>query len=279
MSSVRGLNERPQTAKRLPFRSPPKWRSSLRNSSVFCAALTVSTAQQARVEAVGIGHRDQRLHVLGEARAAVADAGEEKCRADAAVEADAAADVLDVAAHGVAEVRDLVDQGDARRQHRVGGVLRHLGALRRHEQDWIAGAHERLVELFHDRAGAVAVVADDDAIRLWKSRSRRLLEELGIGDDVHRMRRAAADDLADARRGADRNGALVDDDFVVVHRVADLLRNLPHRRQVGSPLAPSGVPTAMKQIRDRRTASARSVWNVRRCCATLRLISSSRPGS
>ena len=33
-----------------------------------------------------------------------------------------------------------------------------------------------------------------------------------------------------------------------------------------SPFAPSGVPTAMKQISDRRTASARSVWKVSRRC-------------
>ena len=46
-----------------------------------------------------------------------------------------------------------------------------------------------------------------------------------------------------------------------------------------SPLAPSGVPTAMKQSSDRRTASVRSVWNERRFCATLRRISSSNPGS
>ena len=45
MSSVRGLNARPQTAMVLPF-SEPKWRCILVTSSCFCAALTCSTASR-----------------------------------------------------------------------------------------------------------------------------------------------------------------------------------------------------------------------------------------
>ena len=130
---------------------------------------------------------------------------------------------------------------------------------------------------------AVAVGADDDAVGLHEVLDRgAFLEELGIGDDVERMRACGRErSRRHALGGADRHGALVDDDAVAVHRLADLPRrpriDAPTDRR--SPLAPSGVPTAMKQISDRRTASARSVVNDRRRSATLRLISSSSPGS
>ena len=98
----------------------------------FCALVDLlDGAQHAEVEPVLVGAADHRLHVLREAGAAVADAGEEEVVADAAVEADAAAHVVDVGADALAEVGDLVHQRDARRQHGVGGVLGHLGALRR----------------------------------------------------------------------------------------------------------------------------------------------------
>ena len=45
------------------------------------------------------------------------------------------------------------------------------------------------------------------------------------------------------------------------------------------PSSPGGVPTAMKRTSDALTDSARSVENVSRSSATLRLTSSSRPGS
>ena len=161
MSSVRGLNESPHTASAAPAQVARRsGRMTFSNSARFCAALTSSTApQDARRDVARLRHRDQRLDVLRKARAAVADAGEQKRRADAAVEADAAAHVLDVAAERLAQVGELVDQRDARRQHGVGGVLGHLGALRAHEQDRVAGADEGLVELLHDGAGALAAVS------------------------------------------------------------------------------------------------------------------------
>ena len=86
-------------------------------STRFWRSFTSSTASQhPRLDAVLLGHRDQGPHVLREAAAAVADAGEQEREADAAVVADAAADVVDVAAHPLAEVGHLVDEADLRRQ-------------------------------------------------------------------------------------------------------------------------------------------------------------------
>ena len=70
-------------------------------------------------------------------------------------------DLDDVGAGLLADVGDLVDEGDLRGQEGVGGELDHLGA-------GDVGAHERRVErrveLDDGVAGPVAVVADDDAV-------------------------------------------------------------------------------------------------------------------
>jgi hypothetical protein len=80
----------------------------------------------------------------------------------------------------LADVGDLVDERDLRGQERVGGELDHLRALD-------VGAHERRVErrveVDDGVARPVAVVADDDAVRVQEVLDRRaLLEELGAGD-------------------------------------------------------------------------------------------------
>ena len=55
--------------------------------------------------------------------------------------------LLDVGAHLVAQVRDLVHERDAGGEHGVGRVLRELGRGVVHDQEGVAGAHEGLVEL------------------------------------------------------------------------------------------------------------------------------------
>ena len=87
--------------------------------------------------------------------------GLQELRADAVVEAHARGDLDHVRAGLLADVGDLVDEGDLRGQERVGGELDHLGALdvRAHERRL-----ERRVELDHRVAGPVAVVADHDPV-------------------------------------------------------------------------------------------------------------------
>ena len=148
MSSVRGLNARPQTAIVLPVSLPPKCVADLLDHHALLGFVhLVDGFEHPRLDAVVAGHGGQRPHVLGEATAAVADAGEQEGEADAAVVADAAADVVDVAAHPLAEIGHLVDEADLRREQRVGHVLGHLGAFGRHHQKRLLGPQERLVEL------------------------------------------------------------------------------------------------------------------------------------
>ena len=55
----------------------------------------------------------------------------------------------DVGAEPLAEVRDLVDEGDFHRQEHVGGVFDHLRAAARRVDDRAAVAIDRLVDLAH----------------------------------------------------------------------------------------------------------------------------------
>ena len=96
----------------------------------------------------------QRQRVLGKARAAIARPGMQELRADAVVEADAARDLLHVGADLLAQIRDLVDEGDLDRQEGVGRIFDQLGRAPRGEQQRRLVEVERPVDLGHHLARA-----------------------------------------------------------------------------------------------------------------------------
>src|SRR5262249_59017697 len=75
--------------------------------------------QQHELVAGVAGELLQRGDVLREAAAAEAETGAQEVRAEPMVETDALCDVDDVGADELADVRDLVDEADARREKRV----------------------------------------------------------------------------------------------------------------------------------------------------------------
>ena len=107
----------------------------------------------------------QRLHVLREARSAVADARVEKVPADPRIGTDSLADVLDVGAELVGEIGELVHERDPRREHRVRRVLRELGRAHVHHEQPLVVALERRVDRAHHGDRALVVGADHDAVR------------------------------------------------------------------------------------------------------------------
>ena len=122
--------------------------------------------------------------------------------------------------------------------------------------------------------------ADDDAIGLHEVLDRRaLLQELRVADDAERMRGLLADDLAHLLAGADRHGALVDDDLVAVHRLGDVAGDAEHVREIGRPVLALRRADGDEDDRGSRTALVRLVVKVRRPSWRLRRTSSSRPGS
>ena len=131
------------------------------------------------------GGLDQRLDVLGEAGAAIAAAGVEEVVADARVGADAVTHVFDVGTEHFGQVGEFVHEADARRQHRVGGVLGQLGALDVHDDQAFVVALERGVQRPHQVDGTLVVGADDDAVGTHEVfDGGAFLEEFGIGYDA-----------------------------------------------------------------------------------------------
>ena len=184
-------------------------------------------------------HADAGEGVLGEAGPAVAQAGVEEFIADAGVAGHAAPDLVDVAAVGLAEVGDLVDEGDLGGEHGIGGVLDHLRGGNVHDVDGVAVADEGLVELAHPAAGALVGDADHDAVGFVEVVDRgAFFEELGVRGHVEGFVGFGFDGFADFFVGADRDGGLDHDDLAaafvqlaagVAGRVLDRLADVARR--------------------------------------------------
>ena len=139
---------------------------------------------------------------------------------------------LDIGTGSFAQLRDLVDEGDAGGQEAVGGVLDPLRGLDVGDHDRHATGAEWRVDIEHDVGGALVAAADDQAVRAHEVLDgRALAQELGVAD--HGERVPAADDLFDHSAGADRHGALGDDCLVAVEPSTDCLSHLAHVAEIG----------------------------------------------
>ena len=89
------------------------------------------------------GDTAQAADIFGETAAAEPGARIEVAGADALVESHASGYGGDIGAVGLADIGNLVDEGDLGGQHRIGGVFNHFGTchigrhLRAGIQDWI----------------------------------------------------------------------------------------------------------------------------------------------
>ncbi|GJD94934.1 hypothetical protein OCOJLMKI_2141 [Methylobacterium iners] len=166
----------------------------------------------------------------------------QELRADAVVEPDAAGDLLHVGADLLAEVGDLVDEGDLGGQEGVGRVLGELGRAPARHQDRRLVEVERTVDLAHHLRLAGALGTDDDAIGPLEVGDRRALaQELGVrhhgdlGLGPH-----LADDALDLVAGADRHGRLGDHHRVAGERLPDLAGRGVDVGEVGKAVAAAG---------------------------------------
>src|SRR5271169_1064260 len=94
---------------------------------------------------------DQRLRVLWKAGPAVTGTRVKKLSADPVVESDAARDILYVRPDHFAEIGDLVDKADLRRQKGVGGVFREFGSAPIGDQERRLIEVKRPINLAHHR--------------------------------------------------------------------------------------------------------------------------------
>ena len=163
----------------------------------------------------------------------------EEFRADPPVEPDALRDVLHVAAHGLAQIRHLVDEGDLGREEGVGGIFDQLGRPARGDHQRRLVEIERAIGLAHHRRGMLILGADDDPVGMLEILDRRALaQELGIGDDPGlRVGRGLAHDPLDLVAGADRHRRLGDDHRRAGQRAGDLARRIIDIAQIGMTVA------------------------------------------
>jgi len=186
--------------------------------------------------AVVSGDTDQGFGILGEAGAAVAGTGMEEFGANPAVHAHGFCDGLNVGADGLADVGDLVDEGDLGGQEGVAGIFDQFGSFDVGKDEGCFDEIEGAVDLFHNLTGAVGLGADDDPVGAHKvADGAAFPEKFGVGDDVKGdfLGLVGRDDLPDAGAGADGDGGFVDDDFVVVDEGRDLPGHCFHMLQVG----------------------------------------------
>ena len=80
------------------------------------------------------------------------------------VGADPFADHADIGVEQLTDACQLVHEGDARRQHRISGILTELCRGDIHDDQPVVVEHEGGVDLFHDVDGSLVFGADDDSV-------------------------------------------------------------------------------------------------------------------
>src|SRR5205085_3401363 len=180
------------------------------------------------LRAVLVRHGQERSRVLREARAAVAGPRVQEEATYAIVHAHRARNIVHVAAYLVAEVRDLVDEGNLRRQKRVRGVLGQLRRLKRRDDHRSFYQVERAEEVAHDGDGRLVAAADDDAVRAHEVvNGRALAQELRVRDYAEvKLLLVLAYEPAQTLARADGDCGFGDDDLVAVHVAGDVARGL-----------------------------------------------------
>ena len=171
---------------------------------------------------------DQGFDVFGKAGAAITCTGIQEVVADTGIAADAFANLLDVCPHELGQIGQFVHEADAGGQHGVGRVFGEFGAANVHHKQAVMVALEGRIQGAHIQLGLLVVAADHDATRAHEVLNRRaFFQELGVGHHAewraHRpFGQLFFNDAAHHIGGANRHGAFIDDDFVVIHVAPDV---------------------------------------------------------
>lgn len=161
--------------------------------------------------------------VFGEAAAAIADAGLEEVLADAFIEADAVGNVVDITTGEFANAGNGVNEGDFGGEERIAGVFNEFGAFDVSEED---GHIEWLVDLSHNLAGTVVTNTDDHPVTRHKIfDGAAFAEEFGVADDVEvdLVDIMFGEDFGNEIAGSDGDGTFIDDNFIGISVLSNLL--------------------------------------------------------
>ena len=181
---------------------------------------------------------------------------------DPAVQPDPPCHVVHVGPDPLAQVGDLVDERDLRRQERVARVLRDLRRLDVREHHRRLDQVQRTVDPRHHLPRPLALHPDHHAVGLHEVLDRRALtQELRVRRHVEFPRRTRlADDPGNLPTRADRHRRLGHHHRVAPDRRRDLRRRRVHVAQVGMPVAPTrrradrdehriGIADRLRQVR------------------------------
>ena len=112
---------------------------------------------------------------------AVPATGIEEFVADARVRSDPLPNHIDVGSDLVAEIRDVVHEGDSRRQHRIGCIFGHLGRRNIHEIDSEIVDQKGSVQSRQEPLRTLRLRTDDDPVGRHEILDRRsLFQEFGV---------------------------------------------------------------------------------------------------
>ena len=184
-------------------------------------------------------HRHNSLGVLWKATSAIPKSGIQKLVADSLVGAHAFAHRIDVGAIPLAEVGNLVDEGDLAGQHCVAGILDHLSASDIQDENRVSLPHEGVIQSPHDFPSLGIIHAAHNAIGFHEIHNRiTFLQELWIVCDLKWNFRLRTNCIAHFMTRSNWHGALDHDGLHRRLRIqsfqfnSDVIRNLEHIFQI-----------------------------------------------
>ena len=168
----------------------------------------------------------QRHRVLGKAGAAIARPRMQEFAPDAPVKADTLGHVMNVGAQLLAQIGNLVDEGDLGGEEGIGRVFDHLAGFQRGHNDGRLDEEQRPVEIAHNLLRPRALGADDHAVRPHEiADGGPFAQKFRVGGNVEiGIRPCLPDNPLHLAPGADRHGGFGDHHRVTVQRLGDFLR-------------------------------------------------------
>ena len=186
-----------------------------------------------------IGSLDEGLHIFREARAAISASGIQELATNAGIATDALSNHIHVGSHQFAEVGNVVHERNARSQHRVGSIFRHLGTGNVHENNAEVIHHEWLVETRQQLLGTIALHTNHHTVGTHEVLDGiPLLQEFRIAGYIElyvgaTLVKFTLNGLAHLLRRTHRHRALGDHNHIFIKVLADGFSHLQYISKVG----------------------------------------------
>ena len=201
---------------------------------------SLNSLQNPHSIALLFGSTDQCLHVLREARTAIATTRIEELRADTRISTNTLAHHVDVRTHDLAQISDVVHKRNARCQHRICRILDHLSRRHIGENHTVIVHHKGFIQALHQLLSTLALDTYNHTVGLHKIvDSVALLQKFGVRRhikfDLHTTcSQLLSHCLLDPLRRTHGHRALGYQQSVAIDLAAELARHLQNIAQVGT---------------------------------------------